>query len=54
MQDNLKSLKEQFAALNEVLYIQLHLYNKLNDELVQKLEKIKKQIDEIEKGEKMR
>lgn len=51
MQDNLKCLKEQLAALNEVIYIQLHLYNKLNEELVKKMEAIKKQIEELEKSE---
>ena len=50
MQDNLKSLKEQFAALNEVIYTQLHLNNRLNEELVAKLEEIKKKIEEIERS----
>lgn len=50
--NNLKSLKEQFAVLNEVVYIQQHLFNKVNEELVEKMEKIKKEIEEIEKESK--
>ena len=47
--DELKKLKEQFAALNEVIYLQLHHYNKCNEKLLQQLKEIKESIEKLER-----